>query len=254
MNVQDKSVVITGAAQGIGRASARTLAAAGARIVVTDVDEVGGSETVELIEKDGGRAVFVAHDVTDPDQWDEVVRVAQQELGRIDALVNNAGIYIISALADIELSTWNRLMDVNVTGTFLGMKHVAPSIAESGGGSIVNLSSVAGLQGSAGHTLYCASKGAVRLMSKAAAAELAEQDVRVNSLHPGYVTTAMADYGAEVAERSIEELGGTLTRLGRLASVEDVAGAVLYLVSDEARYMTGSELVIDGGMTSSVAV
>jgi NAD(P)-dependent dehydrogenase (short-subunit alcohol dehydrogenase family) len=250
VTLSNKVVLITGGANGIGKATALALGAAGARIVITDVDQYAGEAALKELEVAGVDAMFLRHDVSVEEDWITVVEASVAKFGRLDALYNNAGIYIIAALSDITLETWNRLMGINVTGTFLGMKHASPHIAAAGGGSIVNASSIAGLIGTAGHALYGASKGAVRVMSKDAAAELGAANIRVNSIHPGYTTTAMADYGSEVAGKSIEELGQTLSVLGRLASPEDVAQLVTYLVSDEAAYITGAEFVIDGGSTS----
>jgi NAD(P)-dependent dehydrogenase (short-subunit alcohol dehydrogenase family) len=250
VTVSKKVVLITGGANGIGKATALALGAAGARIVITDVDQYAGEAALEELEVAGVDAMFLRHDVSVEEDWITVVEASVAKFGRLDALYNNAGIYIIAALPDITLETWNRLMGINVTGTFLGMKHSSPHIAAAGGGSIVNASSVAGLIGGAGHALYGASKGAVRMMSKDAAAELGAANIRVNSIHPGYTTTAMGDYGSEVAGKSFDELGQTMSVLGRLASPEDVAQLVTYLVSDEAAYITGAELVIDGGFTS----
>ncbi|OLT40050.1 short-chain dehydrogenase [Saccharomonospora sp. CUA-673] len=245
--VQDKVVLITGAATGIGAAAAVRLADEGATVIVTDVNESGGKAVVEQITAAGGTAEFLAHDVAHEDEWIRVTGHVREVYGRIDVLVNNAGIYLIAPLAETTLEDWNRLMAINVTGTFLGLKHVAPGMAEAGGGAIINLSSIAGLMGTAGHTLYGASKGAVRTMSKDVAAEYAAANVRVNSLHPTYVNTSMAAYGAQTAGVSLDDLGPALSPLGRIAETGDVVNFILFLASDEASYLTGSEYTIDGG-------
>ncbi|WP_298210735.1 glucose 1-dehydrogenase [Ferrimicrobium sp.] len=253
-NVAGKVVLITGAGAGIGRATARMFAAKGAKVVVTDVDEAGGRATVDSILSAGGEGLFLTHDVSSEEQWTRILADAESRFGGIDVLVNNAGIYIIAPLADTTLEQWNRLFSINVTGVFLGSKHVAPYLVKRGGGSIINMSSVAGLRGTAGHTLYGASKGAVRIMTKDIAAELANQNIRVNSIHPTYVKTAMADYGAAIAGLTLDEMGERMVPLGRLAEPDDVANVIVFLASDESNYLTGSEFVVDGGGTSIISV
>jgi len=253
-NVAGKVVVITGAGAGIGRATAIMFGENKAKVVVTDVNDATGNETVAKITSAGGEAFFVAHDVASEDQWIDALSRAEERFGGIDVLVNNAGIYIISALADTTLEQWNRLFSINVTGVFLGSKHVAPYLAKRGGGSIINLSSVAGLRGTPGHVLYGASKGAVRIMTKDLAAELAGQNIRVNSIHPTYVKTEMADYGAAVAGLTLDEMGKRMVPLGRLAEPEDVANVIVFLAADESSYLTGAEFVVDGGGTSIISV
>ncbi|QIN84554.1 glucose 1-dehydrogenase [Rubrobacter tropicus] len=252
--IEGKVAVVTGGGAGIGRASCLRLAEEGARVVVTDISEERGRETVREIEGKGGEALFLRHDVAREDQWRSVVAEAGGRYGGVDVLLNNAGLYLIMPLADITVEDWNNLMAVNVTGVFLGMKHCAPVMAERGGGSIINLSSVAGLMGVAGHALYGASKGAVRIMTKDVAMEYARAQVRVNSVHPGYIHTGMAEYGAETAGTTIEELGRQMYPLGRIGEPEDVANTVLFLASDESKYTTGAEFVVDGGGSAGVVV
>ena len=250
--VAGKVVVVTGAGAGIGRATSALFAKSGAKVVATDIKEQEGRETVEKITAEGGDAVFLAHDVASEEQWRHVLAAAKEHFGGIDVLVNNAGIYVISPLAETTLELWNRLFSINVAGVFLGAKHVVPYLAERGGGSIINLSSVAGLLGVAGHACYGASKGAVRTLTKDLAAELGAQNIRVNSIHPTYVRTAMADYGAKMAGKTLEELGRDMSVLGRLAEPEDVANVIVFLASDESSYLTGGELVVDGGGGTSI--
>jgi NAD(P)-dependent dehydrogenase (short-subunit alcohol dehydrogenase family) len=250
--VAGKVVVVTGAGAGIGRATSALFAKSGAKVVATDIKEQEGRETVEKITAEGGDAVFLAHDVASEEQWRQVLAAAKEHFGGIDVLVNNAGIYVISPLAETTLELWNRLFSINVAGVFLGAKHVVPYLAERGGGSIINLSSVAGLLGAAGHACYGASKGAVRTLTKDLAAELGAQNIRVNSIHPTYVRTAMADYGAKMAGKTLEELGRDMSVLGRLAEPEDVANVIVFLASDESSYLTGGELVVDGGGGTSI--
>ncbi|WP_019930829.1 SDR family NAD(P)-dependent oxidoreductase [Nocardia sp. BMG111209] len=252
--LQNKVVLVTGAANGIGAATVARFAAEGAVVVATDIDEAAGRAVVAEVAAGGGRAEFRTQDVSDEEGWIRVTAHALTAHGRIDVLVNNAGIYIISPLAETTLEDWNRLMAVNVTGVFLGMKHTAPKMAENGGGAILNLSSIAGLVGVAGHTLYGASKGAVRTMSKDVAAEYAAANVRVNSIHPTYVKTAMAEYGAAAAGSTLEALGPKLSPLGRIAEPADVVNFLVFLASDEASYLTGSEYTIDGGGTTLISL
>jgi NAD(P)-dependent dehydrogenase (short-subunit alcohol dehydrogenase family) len=245
--------MVTGGGAGIGRACCLRLAEEGARVAVTDISEERGDETVGQIEDKGGDGLFLRHDVTLEDQWESVVGRAREAYGGVDVLVNNAGLYLIKPLTETTVEEWNNLMAVNVTGVFLGMKHAAPSMAERGGGSIVNMSSVAGLMGVAGHVLYGATKGAVRIMTKDAAMELAASQVRVNSVHPGYINTGMAEYGAAAAGTDIDGLG-QLYPLGRIGEPGDVANTVLFLASDEAKYLTGGEFVVDGGASAGIVV
>lgn len=252
--VEGKTAIVTGGGSGIGRTFCLRLAGEGANVVVTDIDEERGKETAGLVEQGGGEATFLRHDVTSEDEWEAVVREVEDRYGRVDVLLNNAGLYLIKPLAETTLEEWNNLMAINVTGVFLGMKHTAPLMAERESDSIINLSSVAGLMGVPGHALYGASKGAVRIMTKDVAMEYAASQVRVNSIHPGYINTGMAEYGAEASGTTVEQLGQDMYPMGRIGEPEDVANVVLFLASDESRYMTGAELVIDGGGTAGVMV
>lgn len=249
--VEDKVVVITGAGAGIGRATARLFASQGAKVVVTDIDGDSVRETAKEIEGTGGHALALQHDVASEGAWIETLAETADRFGGIDVLVNNAGIYVIAALEHISLEQWNTMMAINVTGTFLGAKHVVPHMAKRGGGSIVNISSIAGYQGSARHVAYGASKGAVRIMTKHLAAELGSKNIRVNSVHPTYVRTAMVDYASKVTGVSTDDLGRSLSLLGRLAEVEDVANMIVFLAAEESRYLTASEFLVDGGGTSA---
>jgi NAD(P)-dependent dehydrogenase (short-subunit alcohol dehydrogenase family) len=247
--VEGKVAIVTGGAHGIGRATARMLAEEGARVAVTDLDAEAGPEAAEAITEAGGEALFLEHDVTSEDDWARVVREVTDTYGPPDVLVNNAGIYRIEPIEETSVEDWRTLMDVNVTGVFLGLKHCTPPMREQGRGSVINLSSVAGLVGVANHTCYGASKGAVRTMTKDAAIELAEDGVRVNSVHPAYIDTQMADYGAEAQDATKEELDA-MHPIGHMGEPDDVAYAVLYLASEESKFMTGAELVLDGGFTA----
>ena len=248
--LENKVAIITGGGTGIGKETALLFAKEGAKVVITDINQESGSQAVKDIQTNGGEALFVQHDVSKEEGWEKVVEETIKTFGKVDVLFNNAGIYIIKPVAEIELEEWNRLMAINVTGVFLGMKHIMPLMAKQKKGSVINASSIAGLIGSPGHVLYGASKGAVRIMTKDAAMEYASAGVRVNSIHPGYIDTGMADYASEITGNTKDELGKSLFPLGHLGSVKDVANTVLFLASDESSYTTGSEFVIDGGATA----
>lgn len=245
--LQEKVAIITGGAAGIGRTTLGLFLDEGARVVFTDVDADRGREVEAELAND--RAMFLAHDVTSEEQWREVVNTVVERFGGIDILFNNAGIYRIASLVDTTLSAWEQMLAINVTGTFLGLKHVLPEMARRKSGSVVNASSVAGTVGAPDHSAYGASKGAVRTLTKDAAAEYAQWNVRVNSIHPGYIRTAMSDYAAEQTKLSIEQLG-RMYPLGRMGDPIEVARAVLFLASDEASFISGAELPIDGGFTA----
>lgn len=247
--VKGKVAIVTGAARGIGRATARLLAAEGATVVLADIDEKPGRQAAEEITASGGTGLFVPHDVRREEDWNHLVRLVGERFGRIGVLVNNAGIYLIKDLPETTLADLDEIFRTNVRGVFLGMRACAPVMAEQGGGSIVNLSSMDSNVGSDGHTVYGGSKGAVRSMSKDVAIEYSRRGVRVNSIHPGYIHTDMAEYGARVYGKSLEELGDEFP-VGHIGEPIDVAYAVLYLASDESKFVTGSELMIDGGATA----
>ncbi|MFT4508600.1 SDR family NAD(P)-dependent oxidoreductase [Caballeronia sp. 15711] len=251
MRVKDKVVLITGAASGIGRAISLRLASEGAKVVATDRNADGGADIVAQIGKEGGQACFLELDTACEAQWAEVAARTVDTFGTPDVLVNNAGVYLIRALANTTLDDWDRMMNVNAKGVFLGMRTIAPLMAAAGGGAIVNMSSTNALTGIAGRTAYAASKAAVRIMSKTVAVEYAFDQVRVNSVYPGFVRTGIAEYGAQVAGATVDDLGKMVSPLGRIAEPEDIASMVLFLSSDEARHITGAEFVVDGGLTAS---
>lgn len=238
-----KVVVITGAARGMGRAHVETCIEAGARVVLTDIlDDLGSVLERSLPEE---RALYVHADVSSESDWDRVLDVAQTQFGRIDGLVNNAGILVARNMQDTTVEDFNRVLAVNQTGVFLGMRAVAPVMAAAGSGSIVNVSSVAGLVGFRECFAYVASKYAIRGMSKAAALELAGQGVRVNAVFPGDTLTPMIeDQGTDVvpAPDAIP-----MRRYGR---PHEIAAAVRYLLSDASSFVTGAELAVDGGYTA----
>ena len=256
--VEDKVAIVSGGGSGIGRASARALAAAGAKVMVGDIDEAGGAAVVAEIEATGGTAAFLPHDVTDEAAWQTLIAAVEARWGGLHILVNNAGIFLVGPVVDMRLADWRRQTAINIDGVFLGTKHAIPAMRRAGGGSVVNISSVAGLQGSAQAAGYCATKGAVRLFSKAVALECAQagDNIRVNSVHPGIIDTAiwskvrpggLASGANAIDPDAISEAAVPVRRAGQ---AEDVASGVLFLASDAARYITGSELVIDGGLTA----
>lgn len=242
--LEGKVAVISGGARGQGAAEARLFAAEGARVVVGDVLDGEG----EVLAKElGDRAVYLHHDVTDEEAWRHVVETALDRFGRLDALVNNAGVFSLQPLTMTSLDEYRRVIEINQVGVFLGMKAVAPTMAAQASGSIVNISSVAGLQGSPLTVAYAASKWAVRGMTKVAARELGPFGVRVNSVHPGLIDTPMLGVLDALAPR--EQLTERIP-MGRVAGADDVARLVLWLASDESGYSTGAEFVVDGGMTA----
>jgi NAD(P)-dependent dehydrogenase (short-subunit alcohol dehydrogenase family) len=256
--VQGKVALVTGGASGIGEAISELLAREGASVVVTDVDDLKGPEVVARIKKAGGDASFLHHDVTSEERWIEVVAEVMKRHGRLDVLVSNAGIGIaVPSITEMSLEDWRRQTAINLDGVFLSVKHCLPAMRKTGGGSIIMMSSLAGLRGSANLSGYCATKGGVRLFAKAIAMECAtfEDGIRVNSVHPGIIDTPIwgkiptgAMGAGQNAPIDPEERAKLATPLGRAGHAEDIAQGVLFLASDASRYMTGAELVIDGGM------
>ncbi|MCI3132120.1 glucose 1-dehydrogenase [Phenylobacterium aquaticum] len=248
--VAGKVALITGAASGLGAESARRLAREGASLVLTDMAaEAGAAVAAEI----GSQALFIAHDVTDEAGWAEVVRTARERFGRIDVLVNSAGVASEGGpLLEISFESWRRILSINLDGTFLGMRAVAPSMVETGGGSIINLSSILGKVGLPGAPAYCASKGGVLMLTKSTALELAPLGVRVNSVHPGFIETPMVANVLHAAENGNEMRDMLISRhaMGRLGVPREIADGIVFLASDESSFMTGAELVIDGGYTA----
>lgn len=254
--VQGKVALVTGGASGIGRGCALLLGREGATVVVTDIQDDAGKDTAAAIKRAGSDAIYLRHDVTNEDAWTTVMDEIKSRFGKLDVLVNNAGIAITGPIVDMTLENWRKQQAINLDGVFLGVKHAIPLMAAGGGGSIVNISSVAGLKGSANLAGYCATKGGVRLFSKAAAMECANANnkIRVNSVHPGIIETpiwnAIIVPGSPAGANApnLDELSKTAVPIGVKGVPDDIAQGVLYLASDESRYVTGSELVIDGGL------
>ena len=249
MRLQGKVAIITGGARGQGAAEARMFAREGARVVFGDVLDDEGRQVEAEIAAAGGEAVYVRLDVTDEDSWREAVGTAVSRFGKVDILVNNAGIASWNAGDDASVEEWDRIMEINAKGVFLGTRAVVPAMRDSGGGSIVNISSISGMVGQTNiHPGYNASKGAVRILTKSTAVQHAAEGIRCNSIHPGPVKTPMT----ERSWSNPEWLKATERRtpLGRYAEPDEIAYGVLFLASDESSFMTGSEMVIDGGMTA----
>lgn len=255
--LKTKVACITGGANGIGRAIVERFASEGATVIIADLEKDAGELFVRDLQTSGARAHFIAMDVTNEANWVSAITDIESRYSRLDILVNNAGIGFTGAVTETELSDWQRLMKINVDGPFLGTKHGLPLIRKSGGGSIINVSSIAGIKASANTSAYCASKGAVRLFSKSVALECAalNDGVRVNSLHPGIVETAIWDslIGTSTDGSSNRPRTETLASftsqavpLGRPGLATEVANGALWLASDESSYVTGTELVIDG--------
>jgi 3alpha(or 20beta)-hydroxysteroid dehydrogenase len=238
-----KVALITGGARGQGAAEGRLFAAQGARVFLTDVLIAEGKATADEI---GDAAAFLEHDVTSPEAWTAVVNTVLGDAGRIDVLVNNAGIFRVIPLTTTDIETWNQVIAINQTGVFLGMKAVSTSMIAQRSGSIINISSIAGLRGSGAAFAYGASKWAVRGMTKSAAQELAPHGIRVNSVHPGIIDTQMiTEFGENWREALLP-----LIPAGRVADADDVAKLVLYLASDDSSYSNGAEFVVDGAFTA----
>ena len=252
--VAGKVVLVTGAGSGIGRATAKLLADEGATVIVTDINQPGDLETVQRIggPQPGGGARFLPHDTAQEADWKRIIDDILAREGRLDGLVNNAGIAgpFPSTFESETVEQWQRVLSINVQGVFLGCKHGVPALRSSGGGSIVNLSSLAAFLGTPNLSAYGASKGAVRQFTKTVAIDCARKGykVRCNSVHPGIIMTPMGE-GILPNDQIKERVRGSIP-IGDFGAPEDIAYGILYLISDESRFVTGSELVIDGGMNA----
>ena len=249
MRLENKVALISGGARGMGVAEARMFAREGAKVVIGDVLEAEGRQVEAQINEAGGECVFVLLDVTQESQWQHAVETAVARFGRLDVLVNNAGIVLRGILEDTSAEDWDKVMDVNAKGVFLGTRAAISEMKKSGGGSIVNISSISGIVGQSDiQPVYNASKGAVRIFTKSAAIQYAKEGIRINSVHPGSIDTPMG--GDRLNDPELQRQANERTPLGRTAHPDEVAYGVLFLASDESSFMTGSELVIDGGATA----
>ncbi len=249
MRLEGKVALISGGARGQGAAEARLFAREGAKVVIGDILDAEGQQVEAEIAESGGECVYVHLDVTSEEEWQNAVSRAVAQFGKLDVLVNNAGIFPPARIEDTTEELWDRVMDINGKGVFLGTKCAIPEMRKAGGGSIINISSTAGLRGSPTAAAYGASKGAVRLLTKSTAIQYAGENIRANSVHPGIIETDMTLTTILADEESRRERTAR-TQIGRIGVADDVAYGVLFLASDESSFMTGSELVIDGGRTA----
>jgi 3(or 17)beta-hydroxysteroid dehydrogenase len=246
--VAGKVAIVTGAASGMGKSDAVLLAREGARVVVADLNETGGQAVADAI---GDAAIFMRLDVTDEDNWRSVIAATVEHFGRLDILVNNAGMIALGTIVDTDLAAWRMINAVNSDGVFLGCKHAIPAMAETGGGSIINMSSVAAIQGQSFVAAYTASKGAVRALTKNIAMFCKEQKngIRCNSVHPDGVKTPMVVKVATGKDTATQEEIDELGRVTNMCEPEDVANLVLFLASDESSFINGAEMLIDDAST-----
>lgn len=249
MRLENKVALISGGARGQGAAEARLFAQEGAKVVITDILDDDGRRVEAEINELGGECLYLHLDVTSEAEWQDAVAKTVAQFGKLDILVNNAGIFKQATVEDTSEQLWDEIMNINAKGVFLGTKAAIPVMRETGGGSIINISSVAGLIGSANSAAYGSSKGAVRLLTKATAIQYAKEGIRANSVHPGVIDTPMTAPNL-LADEASRQRSISRHPLGRVGTAEDVAYGVLFLASDESSFMTGSELVIDGGLTA----
>jgi len=252
-SLDGKVAIVTGAGSGIGRAIATLFAEEGARVAVVDVSESDGKETVELLRKRGGDAIFIQGDISNSAIVKRIVETTVKKYERVDILCNNAGVESMGSILEITEENWDKVMSINLKGVFLCSKHSVPKMIENGGGIIINIASVLGLIGSKGEAAYCASKGGIISLTRAMALDFAPRNIRVNCICPGSVLTptfkrvmtSLGDYEAAF-QRNLDKIP-----LKRIAEPEEIAYAALYLASEKASYITGSVLVIDGGWSIS---
>ncbi len=246
--LENKVAIITGAAKGMGKEEAILFAKEGAKVVVADILKDEAELVANEIIKNGGEALGYKLDVSKAKDWKKLAEDIEEKWGKVDVLVNNAGILSLAGIEDADEDEWDKIMNINAKSVFLGIKYILPLIKKTKNGSIINISSIYGLIGSGAAVAYHASKGASRLLTKTVAAELAKYNIRVNSIHPGIIRTQMVQDFLKDEESTRQILGTTV--LGRPAEAIEVAYGALFLASDESSYMTGSELVIDGGYTA----
>ena len=248
MRLENKVAFISGGARGMGAVEARLFAQEGCKVAIGDLREDEGQKVEAEINETGGECIYLRLDVTDEESWQAAIAATVARFGKLNILVNNAGIYRTERVEETSVELWDQVMEINSKGVFLGTKHAIPELRKAGGGSIINISSTAGLVGSNMSAAYSASKGAVRLFTKATAIQYAKDGIRANSLHPGIIQTDMT--AALLADPDHYQDRLDRTPLGRIGRPEDVAYGALFLASDESSFMTGSELVIDGGRTA----
>jgi len=248
--VAGKVAFVTGAASGLGMAIAILMANEGAHVMATDITDIDDKSLNDRIKNTSGEIAFLRHDVRNENEWKAAINTTLDRFGRIDILVNCAGVFLDASIEMTTLEKWRHVMSINLDGVFLGIKHGSEIMKKSGGGSIINMSSAGGIVGTPNSAAYAASKGGVRTLTKAAAIEFSKSvydyNIRVNSVHPGIMETPMT--AGMISQRG-DELAAWLP-IGRFGTPEDVAYGVLYLASDESKYVTGSELIIDGGWTA----
>jgi len=246
MRLENKVAFVSGGARGMGAAEAKMFAREGAKVVIGDVLDDEGRQTEAAINETGGECLYVYLDVSSEDSWTLAVAETVSRFGKLDILVNNAGVVSRGKLEDLSVAEWDRVMDINAKGVFLGTKAAIPEMRKAGGGSIINISSISGIAGQADiQAVYNASKGAVRIFTKSTAIQYASEGIRVNSVHPGSIDTPMT--ADRQADAELQRQADARHPLGRTGSPDDVAYGVLYLASDESSFVTGSELAIDGG-------
>ena len=251
MRLEGKVAIVSGGAHGMGSVEAKLFGSEGAKVVIADIRYDDGQRVEAEINEAGGQAMYVHTDVTDEAAWANVVNEAVTRFGRLDILVNNAGISSRAVPDDDSLDAWTRIMDINSTGVFLGTKHAINQMRQNGGGSIVNISSIAGMVGMlSGHPAYNASKGSVRIFTKAMAVRYGKENIRVNSVHPGFMPPMMGNISTDEVRTGRSAMIDDQVPMGREGRQEEVANAVLFLASDDASYITGTELVVDGGFTA----
>ncbi len=248
MRLKGKTALVTGGSRGIGAACSVLFATQGAKVAICDVLEKEAQKVIATIDQLGGDAFYIELDVSNENHWKDAIDTIINRYSTIDVLVNNAGIAALGNVEETTTQSWNEIMAVNATGVFLGTRSVIPVMRDSGKGSIINISSTAGLVGSTLYTAYHASKGAVRLLTKATAIQYAKENIRVNSVHPGPVISEMSNHLLGPKGNRTKRL--SQVPLGRFGNPEEIAQGVLYLASDESSFVTGSELIIDGGFTA----
>ena len=257
MRLKGKVALITGAAMGItgqtmgfGGAASWMFAQEGAKVVLTDILTVPGEATASQIRESGANATFMHHDITDEDDWDRVLIETIAKYGKIDILVNNAGTASLSKLEELTVEAWDEQMEVHAKGTFLGTRRIIPDMRTSGGGSIINVSSIYGIIGSYTSTAYHSAKAAIRVFTKSVAVQHAADGIRVNSIHPGFAMTPMTEQSIKARPDSLSMHIASIP-MNRLGTAQEIASGMLFLASEESSYITGSELIIDGGMTAA---